>query len=923
MPAPMIPSLVGRDPELDHFRELIASVETGGTAVVVEGEAGIGKSTLVDAVAAIAAEQGFRELRCTGVASETTSGFAGLHELFHPILDRLPALPARQRQALEVALGQADGPAPSRLMTGLAALGLIEEYASEERTLLVVEDAQWLDASTAQTLAFVARRLSQAPVLMIVTVRAASDLFGALPQLPLGALPGDAAELLLRARQPDLDATTRKLILSEAVGNPLALTELPRALSRRQPAGERWLPMTRRLEQAFLDGASGLPERSREMLLLIAAAPESSLRQLMTAATGAGLTLDDFAPIERARLAAVSGDRMVLRHPLVRSAVYNAASFAERTCAHRLLADAATDPDRAAWHAAAATPDYDDTVAAALEETAGRARDRSAQTEAVAALRRAAALSSQVADRARRLSSAAEIARQAGEIADSAELVREAWPLADDPGVLAHLALTEVALGASAAVPGHRTEELLDLVARLAGPDGTENRQERLRVLTTAATAHAIDGLPDPVRRRLEQAIDAAAGTGGGLHQLVGRVLLHPAEHAVRARRQMPDLMRALRAYVYDDTGRPSRSQMIIGVGLMVEALHDFPAALDCWNLGVDHFHRAGATGDEAWALRERALIRIALGQLAEGLADAEMALRLSDDLGLRVTAADAAIAAARAYAWRGDNARALDALHRGDELAAALDITFLKSRSHWSAGLIALNEHRLEQAWESLLVAQASDTTGLWSLADLTEAAVRTGRAEQVAPLLERAARQAEAFASPYLDNLVRRGLAQISPGREAEAHFEAALATAGGDPGTLELARTRLAFGEWLRRHRRIVDAREQLSAALRVFEGAGAHPWAERAAAELRAAGVAPAAPRPSGTVFAQLTPQEMRIIELAADGLTNKEIADQLYLSHRTIATHLYKVFPKLGISNRNQLRGVLPSSPARTEASTRP
>ncbi|MCO8273961.1 LuxR family transcriptional regulator [Actinoplanes sp. TRM 88003] len=905
MPAPT-PSFIGREQELSRLGELLGEVGPGGRAIVVEGEAGIGKSTFVDAVAALAGGRGFRELRCTGVHSETTSGFAGLHELLHPVLDRLDTLPAKQRQALEVALGQADGPTPSRLMTGLATLGLLEEYASEQPTLVVVEDAQWLDASSAQALAFAARRLTQARILLIATVRPGFEVFPSIPVLALGSLTPDESERVLRDQHPVLDAATRALVLAEAVGNPLALHELPQALATgTRPDGEHWLPMTRRLEQAFLAGAADLPASSRRMLLLIAAAPESSLRHLLAAASGAGLNLGDLGPIEQAGLATVTGDRILLRHPLVRSAVYGAASFADRMAAHRTLAAAATDPDRAAWHAAAATPDYNDEVAAALEASANRARDRSALIEAVAALRRSAALSASVTDRARRLAAGAEIARQAGEVADSVLLVRTAWPLADDPDVLAQLILTEVALGASAAVPGHTTDELLDLVDRMAGPDGDAHRTQRLRVLATAATAHAIHMLPGDLRERLDRALADADGGTGSLHALVGHVLIDPARYAARAREQLPDLARRVREFL-SASRSPSRSQMIIGAGLLAEALHDLPAALDCWDLGVDHFHRAGAPGDEAWILRQRALVRVGLGRLRDGLSDAEMALRLSTDLGLRVTTADAGTIAARAYAWQGDNDRARAAL----EHAEGLDVTFIRARSSWAAGLVALNEHRYEQAWTALSAAQASATTGLWSLADLTEAAVRTERGSQVLPLLEAAARQAEAFARPYLDNLVRRGLAQVEPGPEAEEHYEAALAGSAGNPGRLEVARTRLAYGSWLRRRKRIVDAREHLGAALRAFETAGALPWAERATIELRAAGVAPAASRPAGPASAQLTPQELRIVELAAEGLTNKEIADQLYLSHRTIATHLYKVFPKLGISNRNQLRSAL-------------
>jgi DNA-binding CsgD family transcriptional regulator len=886
---------------------LLDAVGPGGFAVVVEGDAGIGKSTLVDAVSELAAGRGFGELRCTGVHSETTSGFAGLHELLHPVLDRLATLPPRQRQALEVALGQADGPAPSRLLTGLATLGLLEEFSAERPGLVIVEDAQWLDASSAQALAFAARRLSQARIVLVATVRPGFEVFPGVPVLPLGPLTPAESEQLLNEQQSVLDPAARELVLSEASGNPLALTELPRALATgARPDGDRWLPMTRRLEQAFLAGAAGLPEGSRRMLLLIAAAPESSVRHLTAAAASAGLTLDDLTPIEQARLATVAGDRVTLRHPLVRSAVYGAASLADRTAAHRALAAAATDPDRAAWHAAAATPDYDDEVAAALERSATRARDRSALIEAVAALRRAAGMSSSTDDRVRRLSAAAELARQAGEVAGSAALVREAWPLAADPEVLAQLILTEVALGATAAHPGHSTAELLDLVERLAGPGGDANQVQRLRVLATAASAHAIHKLPADLRERLDRALDAADAGSGSLHALVGHVLIDPVRHAARARPQMPGLVRRLREFLAGAGRSPSRSQMIIGVGLVAEALHDFPAALDCWELGIGHFHRAGAPGDEAWTMRHRAVVRIALGQLRDGLSDAEMALRLGSDLGSRVTVADAAVAAARAYAWQGDNERARTVLGEAD----GLGVTFVRARASWSAGLIALNEHRYEDAWIALSAAQVSDTTGLWSLADLTEAAVRTGRGPQVLPQLERAARQAEAFASPYLDNLVRRGLAQVEPGSGAEQHFEAALTGGATNPGTLEVARTRLAYGTWLRRRKRIVDAREHLSAALRSFETAGARPWAERTTIELRAAGVAPSAPQPSGAASAQLTPQELRIVELAAEGRTNKEIADQLYLSHRTIATHLYKVFPKLGISNRNQLRDAL-------------
>jgi hypothetical protein len=334
-------------------------------------------------------------------------------------------------------------------------------------------------------------------------------------------------------------------------------------------------------------------------LLLIAAAPEASVGQLLAAGEREGLGSEDLAPIERARLAGVVDGRVVLRHPLVRSAVYGGATFAERTAAHRTLAEAADDPDRAAWHAAAAVADHDDSVAAALESSSARARARGAVTEAVAALRRSSAISSATSERARRLAMAAEIARQAGDVAAGALLVREADALAASPDVVAHLALTEVALTRTALVPGRSAEDLLALAERLGGPSGSDNPMQRLRVLATAATAHCVYGLPDDLRQRLRHAIDLASCAGGEAIAQVGRVLLFPEEYAVQTRPRLTELLRVVAdGLLSTEVERwPSRPQMIIGVGLMADTLQDFAAALTCWNLGVDYFRRTGVAG--------------------------------------------------------------------------------------------------------------------------------------------------------------------------------------------------------------------------------------------------------------------------------------------------------------------------------------
>lgn len=920
MQGPADHPFVGREAELARSRALLDTIGPAGRALLIEGDAGIGKTTLAEAVARLAAGRGFGMLRAGGTQTETASGFAGLHELLYPVLDRRDTLPARQRRALDVALSLTGGQTPSPLLIGLAALGLVEEYAADQPLLILVEDAQWLDPSTARVIAFLARRLSQAPVLLLITLRteaaesSAASVIRALPidRITLGPLSEAEADQLLRA-QPQPPGRDRPLLLREAAGNPLAVVELARALRAEgsRPAGTRWLPVTKRLEQAFLTGVTRLPEPSRRMLLLLAAAPGQSPQQLMAAAAGAGLGPDDLEPVERSGLVSVTADRIVARHPLVMSAVYGAASFAERTAAHRLLAAAANDPDRAAWHRAAAGTGPDEDVAQALEATATRARARNALTEAVAALHRAADLSGSAGERTRRLAAGAEIARQAGDIADCTALLRAATGLATDPDVLAAVALTDVALSRSAMLPGPSVEDLLALAQRLGGPDGTANPVPRLRVLATAATANLAYGLAPALSDRLRAAIDATAGADGGILALVGRTLAAPDAFAGAALAQLPAILQTIRdSYVADDAGRwPTRPQIIIGVGLMASMTHDTAATADCWNLGVEFFQRTGTAGDESWALLERGSIRITAGHLADGLADVELAGRMATDLDIRLIAADADITAARAYAWRGDNDRArasLDAAHR---LMGTQDRPSLRARFHWSAGLVALNEHRYDDAWTHLSAAQAHPVTALWSVGDLTEAAVRTGRGDQLTRTLTRAGARAAALGSSHLDALVRRSAALTDTDLTAEKHFEAALLA---DPGPLERARTQLGYGEWLRRQRRIVDARDQLSAALRAFDAGGATVWAERAAAELRAAGAAPArpAPSPGATAATVLTPQELMIAELAAAGLTNREIADRVMVSHRTIGSHLYNIFPKLGVSNRTQLRGAL-------------
>jgi DNA-binding CsgD family transcriptional regulator len=905
--------MIGRSPQLATLAQLVSEVVDSGQAVVVQGDAGIGKTALVSAAAELATEAGFRELRCTGVQSETTAGFAGLHELLHPVLHLLPVLPARQRAALSTAFGLVEGPAPERLLINLAVLGLLEEVASRQRLLVVVEDLQWLDSSTVETLTFLARRLTNAPILLLFSVRtggadAADDPLRGVPltRIDLPPLGPQEAATLLDALPVQLSAPARRRVLTEAGGNPLALQEFASAVSARgneeelRPAGR--LPTTRRLEKAFLGAAAALPPASGRMLLLAATAHDAAASELFAAGRSLGIAPADLDAVERAGLVSVVGDRLEFRHPLVRSAVYGAATTTERAAVHRALAEATADPSRAAWHRAAAAYERDEEVAALLEQAAEGARRRGAQSEAVAALHRAAALSPEPTERARRLAAAAEIARRAGATAVALSLMDEALPFATDARVLVGLATTRLLLSNTAGTHGPSPAELIALARRLAGPGGDEHREERVTVLWGAAIECFGRALPESERRAVETELAAIDLGRWDPTQHMALALLDPVGRAAEERSQLGRLAVALSTDLL--------GQQILA--LTAESLQDLPTAYRIWGSTADLARRTGFPNDECQALRGRANTGLQLGRLLAALDDAEHALRMFEDMGLPISTAATAAVAARVLVWRGELSRAAAALARSRELSALAPLALVTADQAWAGGLIALTEQRYRDAWTELSQVSAHPTTALWALGDLTEAAVRAGQASEVVTAVDAAEQAAAAFKSRHLDMLVARSRALLTDGPAAEDHFQAAI-TAGQTADTpLELARTRLLYGEWLRRRRRLVPAREQLAEALQPLDAAGVRPWADRAAAELRAAGVVPVRPgrgvEPDLTGL--LTAQELQIARLAARGLTNKEIADQLYLSHRTVGAHLYRAYPKLGITVRGQLRDAL-------------
>jgi DNA-binding CsgD family transcriptional regulator/tetratricopeptide (TPR) repeat protein len=909
------PRLTGRRTELARLQGALTGVRAAGGALLVSGEAGIGKTTLVAAAADHARAAGLTVLRCVGVERERTVGFSALHELLRPVLHLLPRLPGRQRATLETVFGLDDAnrpaPAPDQLLVNTATLGLLEEAGADRPLLLVVEDVHWLDHSSADAIGFLVRRLEQAPIVLVATLCTGDapldDWAGlGMDHLPMGPLTDSESESLLDALPGPLDAPSRQRVLREAYGNPLALRELSSVLNDRDPLDDAdlppRLPLSQRLEDAYMRRVNRLPAATQRLLLVTAAGDDGPLGEVLTAARALGLSPADLAPAEAAGLVGVVSHELRFQHPLARSAVYGAAPFSARLEAHRALAAATPDPWRAAWHAAAATPGQDESVARALSAVADGARQRGAQAGASMAYERAAAVSVDPGERIRRLVEAAETARLAGRPEAAASLSATARPLllgpSVEPGLAVRAAVTRWRLSASHGQWASRVGDLVQLAGDLAGPTGTEHPAERVDALIAAAAGIYVLQPEGGLRRRVLDALTTLDCGGIDAEQQVALLLVDPLHHAARWRSRLGELVDAVPA--------PNR------LASAAEAIHDLPGAAALWNTATERTHEAREVSEECLTLHGQALIRVVTGDLTGALASADLAERISRDAGFFIIRSASLVAAAQAHVWSGDLDVAAAALQEAQSIAGSTPLGKTAAQLHWAAGLLALAGHRNWDAWVRLRQVTAHPVLAAWAVGDLTEAAVRTGKAAEVTGVLDRLEHDNAVYDSPHLAMLLHRSRALLADGEDAEAAYRAAIDAGSASAAPLELARTQFAFGVWLRRQRRIGAAVEPLTEALTGFDSAGARLWAERTAAELRAAGAAPVDRRPEGAgeSAALLTAQELQIARLAADGLTNKEIADQIYLSHRTVGSHLYRIFPKLGLTSRAQLRDAL-------------
>jgi DNA-binding CsgD family transcriptional regulator len=888
-----VTELLGRDDELAQLYDLIDGIGQRGGALVVRGEAGIGKSALLEAASARARDREVTVVSTTGTESEARLAFSGLHRLLMPFLNGLDRLPEPQRRALETAVGRAGGEAPDPFLVGLATLALLTDTEPKRPLLLVVEDAQWLDGPSAEVLGFVARRLEHEPVIVLFAVRegvASSFDDAGLPELALYGLGAEPAKALLERASPDLPPHLAARILDEAAGNPLALIELPAATGL---DGDGALPLPRRLEQAFEARIGGLDPGTRRLLLL-AALEDGELPEAAGAAS--------WEPAVAAGLGRLEDGTFRFRHPLIRSAVAQTATPEERRGAHAALAEAFQDePDRAVWHrAAVAGPGPDEEVARDLDAAAERARLRGGRDVALAAHERAAELSGDRPERALRLFRAGVLAFELGRPADSERLLMAAQQLGLPPQERALAAFEVESLEPTWS--GAATVASFVRIAQELAEAGHED--QALRTLNAISLRAHWENLDGATRRGFAEITARLAGAPDDPVRLAALGLFDPVGQGAMILRQVS------RTAPLDASGPEAQLDLALAA-----------AAVWAPNLALP-FLRAASAGyraDGRLALLSQALILEAWASVREGAARAA------------ITAAAEGVKLAQEtrqvrYGLVGQLAEAIAAVEMGADEAAErligeaeetllpLGANPLLSQVALARGRQALAHERFAEAYAHLLRifdpgdAAHQEFVGGWALADLADAALHgDGDLEQVARILQEWEATAAATGATRLEIQLRYAKAVLAPDAEAEPLYASAM-SAGAEGWPYFAARAQLAYGAWLRRQHRMTESRPPLREAAQTFEALGLLRLAERARRELRASGEAPRRRDPGA--WAQLTPQELQIAQLAAEGLSNREIGERLYLSHRTVGSHLYRLFPKLGVTSRAQLRDAL-------------
>jgi DNA-binding CsgD family transcriptional regulator len=895
---------------LDRVME--AARDGHGDVLAVYGEPGVGKTALLEY--AIEAGPNFRILRTSGVEAEIELAFAALQQLCSPSLDPVEHLPPHQREAMEVALGLSGGRAPNPFLVGLAVLSLLSEAGEHEPLLCLVDDAQWLDDASARVLAFVARRLLAERVAMVFAAREPLEALEGFAAVQIGPLGRRDARALLDSVLPArLDERVLEQIVTETGGNPLALLELPRGLTPAQLAGgfglPGALPLSARIEQSFDRRLARLPRDARRLLLLAAAEPTGDPALVWRAADLLGIP-ESAADLVESEGLLLLGPQVAFRHPLVRSAVYAAVEPNERREIHRALAQATDpklDPDRRAWHRSQAAIGPDEDVAAALERSAARAQARGGSAAVAAFLERAAALTPEPTQRARRLLAAAAAKRGAGDLEAAlgllerveagtldelgevridllrAQIASEQWR-ADDAGRL----LMSAARRLERLDPGLARETYLDALG------GEMAKDVQVAGGPSAVAAAARAGPPATVPpRSVDVMLDAFA-----IRLTDGFAAAAPA------------LVQALEHLLAMDISSASAGRWLSLSGLrdsniVAEEMWDDDAMYVLAARQVQAARDTGALGHLLFALSFHARNHMLAGELTESGQLIDEAREIADATGNPALVNAPMILSA----WRGQESQASELIEASSEEAA---------RRGWTSNNYArcvlyngLGRHQkaLDAAWGAI----EPDPIGYCTLLvpELAEAAARTGDRTRLEFALEWLSQRMGAISSGWLTGIDARVRALLSESDVADAHYRESIAHLSRTRVRLELARSHLLYGEWLRRERRRLDAREHLRSAFDAFTGMGAGAFARRAEREVLATGEH--ARKRTIATLGDLTPQEAQISRLVAEGHSNREIAAQIYISPSTVEYHLHKVFRKLDVKTRTQLANRLRAS----------
>jgi DNA-binding CsgD family transcriptional regulator len=904
--------LRGRRSERDVLDRLIEAVRAGESrALVVRGEPGVGKTALLEYV--VEQASACRVERAVGVQSEMELAFAALHQLLAPMLDHLDHLPAPQRGALRTAFGVNPGPVPDRFLVALAVLGLLSAVAEEGPLICLVDDEQWLDRASAQVLAFVARRLEAESVGLVFAARARSEDLAGLPQLVVEGLgERDARMLLDSVLTWPLDARVREQIVTETRGNPLALLELARGFTPAELAGGFALPsavpLSRSIEDSFQRRLDALPAETQRLLRIAAADPVGEPLLVWRAAERLGIPPQAATPAAEAGLLEI-GARVRFRHPLVRSAAYRSASLQQRQDVHRALAEATDpvlDPDRRAWHRAQATPGPDEGVAEELERSAGRAQARGGLAAAAAFLERAATLTPEPARRAERLLAAAGAKRDSGALDAGLGLLVavEAGPLDELQRARVDLLRGQIALEQRRS--GDAGRLLVSAARRLEPLDASLARETHLEalgaamaadvdipggVLEAAAAARSAPPGPDPPRA-VDVLLDAFALR-----------LTEGYEAAAPMLTRALEMLLALKAS-NDEPGRwlwlaGGRASVLVAIELWdAEAWHALAARQ------AKFARDTGALLHLQLALSFLARSHLLAGELTTA------ALMIEEDRLIAEATGNPRLGNARMTlaAWRGEEALASELIEATWDHATAHGWT---SNSYASSVLyngLGRHDAARDAAWQAF--ERDPVGAGPFLVPELAEAAARTGDMVLVRAALEWLSQRTRVIPSEWALGIEARARAFLSEGEAAERLYRASIARLVHTRARAELARGHLLYGEWLRRERRRIDAREQLRTAHEMLATMGVEAFADRARRELLATGET--VRKRTVETRDELTAQEQQIALLARDGLSNPEIGTRLFISPRTVKYHLRKVFIKLDISSRNQLDRVLPS-----------